>query len=246
MGATPGLAGEVGEVGCVGCGAGWIAGLAAAGGAAAGAPAGRSGTPGAGPVAGAPAGRAAGGAVAGRTAGATAVGAPGAAAAGRTGTAPGAVGAAGLAAGAPAGAGAAASFGAVFALAAAVFAASAAASAAARPRKCLRASSACSISMELECVFFSVTPIVGKKSIRTFALISSSRASSFNRTCLESDIRLFQNCSVTRCLPSFPRSHRPSPRRRDPLRWFLHPRAILPRSPEVPERRRRRKPVRLR
>src|ERR1700683_5081323 len=45
------------------------------------------------------------------------------------------------------------------------------------------------MSIELECVFFSLTPIVGKKSISTFALISSSRASSFNRTCLESDIR---------------------------------------------------------
>jgi hypothetical protein len=100
--------------------------------------------------------------------------------------------AAGFAAGVPAFAatGAAAAGRAVFVFAAAVFAASAAASAAARPRKCLRASSACSMSIELECVFFSTTPIEGKKSISTLALISSSRASSFNRTCLESAIRL--------------------------------------------------------
>jgi hypothetical protein len=45
---------------------------------------------------------------------------------------------------------------------AAVFAASAAASAAASSWKCLRASSACSTSIELECVFFSVTPISGR------------------------------------------------------------------------------------
>jgi len=36
--------------------------------------------------------------------------------------------------------------------------------------------------MELECVFFSVTPISGKYSIKTFALISSSLASSLIRT----------------------------------------------------------------
>ena len=67
------------------------------------------------------------------------------------------------------------------AVAFACFSASAAASFAAKPSKCFRASSACSRSSELECVFFSVTPISGRKSIRTFALISSSRASSLIR-----------------------------------------------------------------
>jgi len=36
--------------------------------------------------------------------------------------------------------------------------------------------------MELECVFFSVTPMDGKYSIKTFALISSSLANSLIRT----------------------------------------------------------------
>src|SRR6185437_2042331 len=74
---------------------------------------------------------------------------------------------------------------------AAVFAASAAASASAIARKCFRASSACSRSSELECVFFSVTPIWGRKSIKTLALISSSRASSLMRIWLGSDISLY-------------------------------------------------------
>src|ERR1700677_95530 len=80
--------------------------------------------------------------------------------------------------------GAAAGFGAGF-FAAVVFAdfsASAASSAAARSRKCLRTRSACTRSIELECVFFSVTPASGRYSIRTFALISSSLASSLIRT----------------------------------------------------------------
>jgi hypothetical protein len=42
------------------------------------------------------------------------------------------------------------------------FSASACASAFASPRKCLRTASACELSMELECVFFSVTPTAGK------------------------------------------------------------------------------------
>jgi len=61
------------------------------------------------------------------------------------------------------------------------FAASAAASFSASSWKCLRASSACSMSSELECVFFSATPICGRKSISTLALISSSRANSLIR-----------------------------------------------------------------
>jgi hypothetical protein len=64
----------------------------------------------------------------------------------------------------------------------AFFSASAASSAAARSRKCLRTRSACTRSIELECVFFSVTPASGRYSIRTFALISSSLASSLIRT----------------------------------------------------------------
>jgi hypothetical protein len=62
------------------------------------------------------------------------------------------------------------------------FSASAASSAAARSRKCLRTRSAWTRSIELECVFFSVTPASGRYSIRTFALISSSLASSLMRT----------------------------------------------------------------
>jgi len=69
-----------------------------------------------------------------------------------------------------------------FAAAALVFSASAAASCAAKPKKCLRTNSAWELSIELECVFFSVTPISGRYSISTFALISSSLASSFIRT----------------------------------------------------------------
>jgi hypothetical protein len=64
---------------------------------------------------------------------------------------------------------------------AALAAASAAASASASPRKCFRTLSATSLSIELECVFFSVTPASGKYSIKTLALISSSRASSLMR-----------------------------------------------------------------
>lgn len=69
-----------------------------------------------------------------------------------------------------------------FAAAAFTFSASAAASCAARPKKCFRTSSAWELSIELECVFFSVTPTSGRYSIRTFALISSSLASSLIRT----------------------------------------------------------------
>jgi hypothetical protein len=74
------------------------------------------------------------------------------------------------------------------ALAAASFAAfsaadfsSAATSASAASRKCLRTISAAETSIELECVFFSVTPASGKKSMIAFALTSSSRANSLIR-----------------------------------------------------------------
>lgn len=73
---------------------------------------------------------------------------------------------------------------------AASFAASAAASSSATARKCLRTNSACSRSRELECVFFSVTPISGRYSIKTFALISSSLASSLILIWFESVIKL--------------------------------------------------------
>jgi hypothetical protein len=46
----------------------------------------------------------------------------------------------------------------------------------------LRTFSATSSGMELECVFFSVTPYPGKRSIIAFALTSNSRASSLIRT----------------------------------------------------------------
>lgn len=84
----------------------------------------------------------------------------------------------------------AAGLGAALPFFAASFAASAAASSSAAARKCLRASSACSRSSELECVFFSVTPISGRYSIKTLALISSSRASSLILIWFESDIKL--------------------------------------------------------
>jgi hypothetical protein len=58
---------------------------------------------------------------------------------------------------------------------------SAATSASAMSRKCLRTTSAAATSIELECVFFSVTPASGKYSIIAFALTSSSRASSLIR-----------------------------------------------------------------
>ena len=47
---------------------------------------------------------------------------------------------------------------------------------------CLRTFSATSTGMELECVFFSVTPKPGKRSMIARALTSSSRASSLIRT----------------------------------------------------------------
>jgi len=61
-------------------------------------------------------------------------------------------------------------------------AASAAASASACPKMFLRTFSATSTGIELECVFFSVTPYPGKRSMIALALTSSSRASSLIRT----------------------------------------------------------------
>jgi len=49
-------------------------------------------------------------------------------------------------------------------------------------RKCWRTFSASSGSMELECVFFSLTPIFGSKSRTSLLLTSSSRARSLMRT----------------------------------------------------------------
>jgi len=85
---------------------------------------------------------------------------------------------AGVAAGRILAALAAASFAAFSALAAA----SAAASACACPNMFLRTFSATSSGIELECVFFSVTPYPGKRSMIALALTSSSRASSLIRT----------------------------------------------------------------
>src|SRR4029077_4627735 len=53
---------------------------------------------------------------------------------------------------------------------------------------CLRTFSATSAGMELECVFFSVTPYPASRSIMALALTSSSRASSFIRTWFTSDM----------------------------------------------------------
>jgi hypothetical protein len=61
-------------------------------------------------------------------------------------------------------------------------AASAAASASATPFRCSRTFSATSTVTELECVFFSVTPKPGNRSMIALALTSSSRASSLIRT----------------------------------------------------------------
>ena len=64
----------------------------------------------------------------------------------------------------------------------ALAAASAAASSSACPEIFLRTFSATSAGIELECVFFSVTPYPGKRSMIALALTSSSRASSLIRT----------------------------------------------------------------
>ncbi|MGC1614674.1 MAG: hypothetical protein WA736_08315 [Candidatus Acidiferrum sp.] len=109
---------------------------------------------------------------------------------GATCTAFGAAGVANTLGVATTGAGAGATAGRIrAALAAASFAslsafaeASAAASASACPKMFLRTFSATSSGIELECVFFSVTPYPGKRSMIALALTSSSRASSLIRT----------------------------------------------------------------
>ena len=199
--APPGAVGRIGVVGRMGA-----TGRAPAG--AGGAPAGASGRIGVGAgvagvvVAGAivtgAAGFAAGGAATAGSAGAGTLGAAGAAAAGASGTTVFAAGTAGTAGatgftatgatltggGAATAAGlvraafAAASFASFSALAAA----SAFASSSAAPRIFLRTFTATSSGIELECVFFSVTPYPGNRSMMAFALTSSSRASSLIRT----------------------------------------------------------------
>lgn len=92
------------------------------------------------------------------------------------------------------------------ALASASFAAlarSAAASLSASSRKCFRTRSACELSRELECVFFSVMPSSGRNSIKALAFISSSRASSLMRICPASVIAYcFSSVSVGFGVPS--------------------------------------------
>jgi hypothetical protein len=89
---------------------------------------------------------------------------------------------------------AAASFAAVSAFAAA----SAAASACACPKIFLRTFSATSSGIELECVFFSVTPYPGKRSIIALALTSSSRANSLIRTWFASFMRPMDRSTVNK------------------------------------------------
>ena len=81
--------------------------------------------------------------------------------------------------------------------AASAFAAvSAAASASACPKSFLRTFSATSSGIELECVFFSVTPYPGKRSMIALALTSSSRASSLIRTWFASLMRPMDRSTV--------------------------------------------------
>ena len=109
--------------------------------------------------------------------------------------------------------------------------ASAAASASATPWRCLRTFSATSAGMELECVFFSVTPYPASRSIMAFALTSSSRASSLIRTWFTSDM-LFK----TLPLPVVP--HGSSLLRTQPLLHFrFSPPLILARLQQLPASR---------
>ena len=130
---------------------------------------------------------------AGLAAGATG-GATGAAlgAAGFTATLGAAATGAGIAVGRIRAALAAASFASFSALALA----SAAASASACPKMFLRTFSATSTGIELECVFFSVTPYPGKRSMIALAFTSSSRASSLIRTWFASLMRPMDRSSV--------------------------------------------------
>jgi hypothetical protein len=83
-----------------------------------------------------------------------------------------------------------------FAAASTFAAVSAAASASACPKRFLRTFSATSSGIELECVFFSVTPYPGKRSIMALALTSSSRASSLIRTWFASLMRPMDRSTV--------------------------------------------------
>jgi hypothetical protein len=83
-----------------------------------------------------------------------------------------------------------------FAAASAFAAVSAAASASACPKSFLRTFSATSSGIELECVFFSVTPYPGKRSIIALALTSSSLASSLIRTWFASLMRPMDRSTV--------------------------------------------------
>jgi hypothetical protein len=163
---------------------------------------------------------AAGFAVAGAAVPATAAGTAGAT--GFGGTTAGATGAAGAAAGRIRAAFAAASFASLSALAFA----SAAASASATPWRCLRTFSATSAGMELECVFFSVTPYPASRSMMAFALTSNSRASSLIRTWLTSDMLI-----KTLPLPAAP--HHSCLPRIQPLPYFRSSRLIPARPLEL-------------
>ena len=83
-----------------------------------------------------------------------------------------------------------------FAAASAFRAVSAAASASACPKSFLRTFSATSSGIELEWVFFSVTPYPGKRSIIALALTSSSLASSLMRTWFASLMRPMDRSTV--------------------------------------------------
>jgi hypothetical protein len=173
VGRAAGAAGRIGVAAGGALGAGFAAGVVVAGAAVL---AGGAATAGA--AGGATTG-AAGLVAAGAGVPATAVGATGA-----TGFGGATAGAAGATAGRIRAAFAAASFASLSALALV----SSAASASATPWRCLRTFSATSAGMELECVFFSVTPYPASRSIMAFALTSSSRASSFIRTWFTSDM----------------------------------------------------------
>ncbi|HXJ05836.1 MAG TPA: hypothetical protein VNH65_12095 [Candidatus Acidoferrum sp.] len=83
-------------------------------------------------------------------------------------------------------------------------AASAAASTSACPKMFLRTFSATSTGIELECVFFSVTPYPGNRSMIALALTSSSRANSLIRTWFASLMRPIDRSSVKISIcPSF-------------------------------------------
>ena len=184
------FAGDAGRIGMcagglLGVGVGVGAGGLAAGGALGGVTGVATGFGGPGAALGAEgAGAGAGGAAgaAGLAAGVAVTGAAGFGAA-ATGAAAGArAGAAGAATGRILAALAAASLASFSAFAVAAAAASAAASASAWPKIFFRTFSATSAGIELECVFFSVTPYPGRRSMIALAFTSSSRANSLMRT----------------------------------------------------------------